>query len=449
MVRSIGVWVAVAAGSLAGAIPASGQGTATAPGPRAGTTPVDGVVALVGDHPVLRSEVEEQLQFLAPQFQVNMQDSTQVNQLRREIVDNLINEQLLLLEAEAQGIKVEADQVTQAVEETIRSDRERLGDQGFAEQLQREGVTETELRSIYAEDLRKDFLRRQLIQKEVFTKIEVTEAAIEQHFKENREKIGSKPRALRVLDLFVRTKPDSVVEASYRKRAEEIREDLLAGKLTFEEAARQHSDDERSRDRGGLIGVFGPGDLGDRTFEQAAFDLTIGQVSEPIRTNLGYHLIDVMERDQGGEWAKVRHVLVKVTPSRSDEQKTRDRAAQIREQIASGKLDFAAAVRRYSDDPATREAGGDVGWLPITNFLGETKSAVETLRVGDVSPLAAVEGGFHIFKLTGEQAESEYALEEIRPELRAAIERDERQKRLETYLTELRGKTYVEVRPLQ
>ena len=66
-----------------------------------------------------------------------------------------------------------------------------------------------------------------------------------------------------------------------------------------------------------------------------------------------------------------------------------------------------------------------------------------------MSPVAAVEGGFHVFKLIGEQAETEYALEEIRPQLRDAIEMEERQTRLESYLAELRGKTFVEVRPIQ
>ncbi len=66
----------------------------------------------------------------------------------------------------------------------------------------------------------------------------------------------------------------------------------------------------------------------------------------------------------------------------------------IRDDIASGKLDFAEAVRRYSNDPASREAGGDVGWLAIDNFLGDTRGAVDSLRVGQVSRVAQVDGGF-------------------------------------------------------
>ena len=87
-----------------------------------------------------------------------------------------------------------------------------------------------------------------------------------------------------------------------------------------------------------------------------------------------------------------------------------------------------------------------MGWLAIDNFLGDTRGAVDSLRVGEVSRVAAVEGGFHLFKLIGEQAESEYSFEEIKDELRGMVEREERQKRLETYLKELREPSFVEVR---
>jgi peptidyl-prolyl cis-trans isomerase SurA len=159
--------------------------------------------------------------------------------------------------------------------------------------------------------------------------------------------------------------------------------------------------------------------------------------------------MEVVDRDPSGAWAQVRHILIGVLASRSDEQRTRERIMRVREEIASGQLDFAAAVERYSNDPPSRDLGGDVGWLPIDNFLGETRAVVESLRVGDVSEVAEVEGGFHVFKLIGEQAETDYNFEEIRGELRNLVELDERQKRFEEYLAELRTKTYVEIRTLR
>jgi peptidyl-prolyl cis-trans isomerase SurA len=408
---------------------------------------IEGVAAVVGDTPILRSEVEEQFVTLAPQFQVDPSDSSQANQLRREILDNLISEQLLTQEAEALGLKVDDATINDAVSQAVESDRARLGAEGFAAQLKKEGITETELRARYSQEARQELLRRNLLQKEVFAKVAVTDAQVLQSFQQNKEKIGKKPRALRVLDLFVRTTPDSLIEQSQRKRAEDIRKEIVGG-VAFDEAAKKYSDDEKSRPQGGLLPPFSPGDLGDRSFEQVAFTLPVGEVSRPIRTNLGYHIIQVVNRDEQSQTTQIRHILIKVTPTRADESRIRAKVDSIRDEIASGKLDFAEAVRRYSNDSASRAAGGDVGWLAIDNFLGDTRGAVDSLRMGAVSRVAEVEGGYHIFKLTGEQAETDYAFDDIKDELRGMAERDERQKRLETYLKELRSRYYVEVRPM-
>ncbi len=430
-----------------GGNPVWGQGTTTAPGPRVGA-PIEGVAAVVGDRPILRSEVEEQFMLLAPQFQVDPADTSQANQLRREILDNLVSEHLLNIEAESQGIKVDDAEVTKAVEEAIQGDRARLGAEGFAAQLVREGITEADLRVRYSQEAKGEMIRRRLVEREIFAKVQVTDAQVEKYFRENREKLGKKPRALRVLDLYFRVTPDSTIEMTHKKRADQIRGEILGG-LAFEEAAKRYSDDERSRDSGGLIGRFGPGDLGDRSFEAIAFALPVGEISQPVRTNLGFHIVQVMDRDPEGRWAQIRHILVRAVPSRADESRVRAEIERIRERIVTAQMTFEEAVRIHSDDAASREAGGDVGWLAIDNFLGETRAAVENLRVGEVSPVAAVEGGFHLFKLIGEQAETEYSFAEIKDDLKAMVQREEQQAKLEEYLGGLRKKSFIDIRPLR
>jgi len=399
---------------------ASGQASSSPASPSTSGGVIEGVAAVVGDRPILRSEVEEQFDALAAQFQVDPNDTTQANQLRREILDNMISEQLLSQEAAALSMKVDDAMVEEAVSQAIESDRARLGAEGFAAQLKKEGLTEAELRARYSEEAREELLRRNLIQKEIFSKVTVSDAQVQKSFTDNRDKIGKKPRTLRVLDLFVRTTPDSLIERAQERRAEDIRAEIVGG-MAFEEAAKQYSDDEKSRAQGGLLPPFSPGDLGDRSFEKVAFTAPVGEVSEPIRTNLGYHVVQVVNRDAQGQTVQIRHILIKVTPTRADDSRVQARVAAIRGEIVSGKLDFAEAVRRYSNDAASREAGGDVGWLAIDNFLGDTRGAVDSLRVGEVSRVAQVDGGYHIFKLVGEQAESDYTFEEIKEELRGIV----------------------------
>ena len=136
--------------------------------------------------------------------------------------------------------------------QAIESDRARLGAEGFAEQLKKEGLTEAGLRARYSDEARQELLRRNLLQKEVFGKVTVTDSQVQKSFTDNKEKIGRKPRALRVLDLFVRTTPDSMIEQAQRKRAEDVEMEIVGG-LAFDEAAKKYSDDEKSRAQGGLL----------------------------------------------------------------------------------------------------------------------------------------------------------------------------------------------------
>ncbi len=253
------ICVCMAAMLLAGlAVGSNGQGVPGAAGPRAGAKVVEGVVAVVGDTPILRSELNDRYAMLSPQFEIAADDTARANQLRREILDNLVSEQLLLQEAEGQGLKADQEQIDSAVASAIDGDRQRLGPDGFNAELTNEGITEADLRARYASEARKEILRRQLLQKEVVSKVTVTDAQVEQNFRENKDKIGMRPRALRVLDLFVRIAPDTLIETTYRKRAEEVRKEIEGG-LSFEEAAKRYSDDEKTRDDGGLLGRFGPG----------------------------------------------------------------------------------------------------------------------------------------------------------------------------------------------
>ncbi len=201
-----GVVLAAIALSILWVQGARSQGTKGSPGPRQGGV-VEGVAAVVGNQPIMRSEVDEQFTALAPQFQVDPSDTSQSNQLRREILDNLISEQLLTQQAEKEGLKVDDAQIKEAVDSAVQGDRERLGAEGFANELKKEGINEEQLRQRYGDEARKELLRRQLLQKEVFSKVSITDADVQKAYQENKDKIGKKPRALRVLDLFVRTTP--------------------------------------------------------------------------------------------------------------------------------------------------------------------------------------------------------------------------------------------------
>lgn len=417
----------------------------TAPAVAAGADVVEKVIAVVEDEAILLSEVNERFSILSAQGAFDAEDSTQAREIRQEILDQLINDKLLILEAESQKIEVSPDEVNQAVEQTISSIIEQMGGQAaFEDQLEREGLTESELRARYQEDARGQILANRLIGREIRSKVNVTDEDVRTFYEENRGELPKKPESYRLSDIFIAVRPDSLIEKKRREDAELIRQQILDGDLSFDEAAGTYSDDP-SGEQGGDLGRFSPGDL-DPVFEQAVAELSPGGLSEPVRTRFGYHIIRLDAVDPNGRWAEAHHILLGIAPSKVDEARALTRARSVKQRIIDGES-FDAVAREVSDDPITAQEGGDLGWLPKEAFQGAVKEAVDTLSVGEIE-IVPGDGGFHILKKTGAQEEGSYSFDEIRDRLREMVMSQRMEEAYGTWIEGLREKYFVEVHPL-
>lgn len=443
-------WTLAAAGACllltAGIAGAQGGGTGGAGGSAApaGQT-VEEIAAVVGGTPILASMVEEQVEILSQQFQLDPGDTAATHRLQREVLQDLIDNQLLQLEADARGVKATDAEVEAEVDRAIEGNIRALGGrEGFRAQLEKEKLTEATLRSRYREEARKRIVAQKLVQQEIRPKIAVTEEMSRRFFEENRAELPKKPRSLRIQDLFIRTQADSLTVQRARQTALEVRQKVLAGAVTFEQAAEIYSDDPRAKE-GGPLGRFEKGEL-DPDLEGPAFALGAGEVSQPVRTRFGFHLLKAVATDPAGAWVELQHILIAITPNRADEAAARERALSIRRDVAAGTLDFGEAIRRLSDDPEAKTTEGDLGWIPIDSFFGEMRQVADTLRVGRISPPVGGDGGYHVFKILGEQAEGPYAYEEIADQMTQLAGQKEMEAHLRSWLDELRKKYFVEVR---
>lgn len=408
-------------------------------------TLLDGIVAVVGERPILRSEVEEQFAVLAQQFGVDPADTSRANELRRDIVQRLIDEHILVLEAEAQGVEVSEEEVEEIVDRAIAENVEKLGgQQAFEQELRREGLTLDGLRAQFMQEARQQQLSQRFIQRDIRPKIEMNDQKVRAFYQDNKEDLPNRPRAVLLQDLFFMVRPDSVVARRAYERAQSIRDEVQEG-LSFAEAAKRHSDEPNSAEQGGAIGRVQRGQLNPE-LESIAFALPRGVVSEPVLTPFGYHLIMVDDKDPNGKWVSANLILVEVIPSRSDQARTEDRAKKIREQVVSGKLDFTEAVRRFSDDESSRQQDGKLGWIPMSGLVGDVLAAVDTLEKGEISPPTPGDGGFHVLKVLDEQTERSYEFDEIAEDLRNLAYQAEMDRLLEELLTDLRKKYFIETR---
>jgi len=418
---------------------------------------LDGIAAVVNDEVVLQSDVEEQLYLFLSRAQAQP-DSSAVDTLRRQILDQLIDEKLIVAEAKRQGMVVPEAEINKQVDEAIREAKTRIGGlEAFEAQLQRENLTEEKLRDKYRNEVRRQMTAQRLVQKQVQRKT-VTPVEAEAFFKANAGKFPKIPPEVRVSVIQIPAMPDSASDQRARARALEARKRITGGEK-FAKVAAELSDDPGSAQSGGDLGFFSHGSM-EPVFEQAAFTQKINEVGPPVRSTFGWHVIQVLERDtlktvarrdsldQDGKpmlEAHARHVLIRVEVTEADVERARVLADRVRAEAAGG-VDFGALVKRHSKFQGAPNPDGDLGFLSMATLQPQIRAGLDGLKPGEVSEVLTNRAGFNIFKLADRKPERDYTLEEIRPDLPAAVAQIQYREKYDLWVKGLRAKAHIEIR---
>ncbi|HEU4724506.1 MAG TPA: peptidylprolyl isomerase [Candidatus Eisenbacteria bacterium] len=380
------------------------------------------IAAIVNKNVILASEVDDRFQQAAARFGVDPRDSVSVAKLRRNIIDQLVENQVVLAEATRLGLTATPAEVQAAVDREIGALRERLGGEaGFRRALEQERMTEADLRKRYEPDVREQLLISRVVSREVQSKTTVTDAEVRAFYDANRDSIGKKPEQLKLAHILIAFEADSAQAKRARARADSIRALIVKGR-PFEEAAKQFSDDP-SGQRGGDLGPFGHGDMVPE-FETVAFSLKPGDMSQPVRTRFGYHIIKVdshqAKTDSTEELVRARHVMIGIRPTPNDEERARKRALVYRDSLKAG-ADFAAMAKRHSMDTATKDSGGVLGDISVASLPDNLREVLTGLSVNEISVPVKRDAGYHIFKLLGRVAEEDFKYDDIKDELRQMV----------------------------
>jgi peptidyl-prolyl cis-trans isomerase SurA len=235
---------------------------------------------------------------------------------------------------------------------------------------------------------------------------------------------------------------DSSLQAA-RAQADSIRQLGVAGE-DFEELARRFSQDPGSRANGGDLGWFRRGDM-EPAFEEAAFNLIPGAVSEPVRTPYGFHIIKV-DRRRAGE-VRARHILIPVPPSPADQELARGKAAQVRGRLEAG-APIEELIAEYADpeEPDSLDVAFD-RLRELPPGFAEPLTQAETGQIIGPLEYQVREGQyrFAVLKVLVVQEGRPWTIEDadLRDQIRQRLQQGKLQERV---LQELRAKTFVEIR---
>jgi len=419
---------------------------------------LDGIAAVVNDEVVLQSDVEEQLYLFLTRSQARP-DSAVLDTMRRQVLDEMINEKLVVAEAKRQGLTVSEPEVSREVEKAIQEARDRLGPEGFREQLVRENMTEEQLRAKYREEAGRQQLAQRLVQR-TLPRRPVPQGEAEAYFKAHPERFPKAPAQVRLSVIQIPVTADSAADAEVRARALDVRGRIVAGEK-FAKLAGEVSEDPGSAKSGGDLGYFARGSM-EPALERVGFELGLGQVSAPVRTPFGWHLLQVLERDtlrtaagtdsldangQVVVEAHARHILLRVPTTPADQERARAQAERVRNEAVRG-TDFGTLVRRYSRYQGPASADGDIGFVSLASLQSQIRAGLDTLEIGQISETLENAAGYNIFKVTDRTPERPYTLEEIRDQLPEAVAQIRFRERYDEWLKGLRAKAHLEIRSL-
>jgi peptidyl-prolyl cis-trans isomerase SurA len=411
---------------------------AATPGPRT----VDYIVALVNSEPVTNNEVRQRLLRVEQQLTQQGAALPPRDELARRVMEQLVVERAQLQQATELGMRVD-DAALARAEESIAVQNQLSLDE-FRRRVAAEGVDINRLRN----DLRNQILLQQLREREVESRVRVSESDIDDFIREQKSTTDLSRLELSLAHVLVLVPEAATAEQvkALQARAQRAADRARKGD-DFAALAREYSD-APERENGGLFGMR-PADRLPELFVSATRELRAGEIAGPVRSPAGFHVLKLIEKRQAGlpdvnvTQTRARHILLRPGPQLSQGDALA-RLAQFREQIASGKTTFEALAREHSQDGSARE-GGDLGWASPGQFVPEFEEAMNGLRPGDMSPPLVSRFGVHLIRVE-ERRQMALSDREQRDIVRGLVREQKAAAALESWAQDVRGRAFVEYR---
>jgi peptidyl-prolyl cis-trans isomerase SurA len=401
---------------------------------------LDKIVAVVDNEIILQSELDFQTNLLAAQQRI---DPSKAN-VKNQILNSMIEEKLLYAKAKLDSITVTDDEVSRQVNYRIDMFIQQYGSREKVEQVY--GMSIEKIKRELRDDVQK-YLMAEMLKQKKFGVMDATRREVEIFFNDYKDSLGLIPEKYKIAHIFLNPKAGEKVKQVARARALAILDSIRAGK-DFVEMAKKYSEDPGSAVQGGDLGFTKRGTLVPE-FESAAFALEEGQISEPVESPFGFHIIQLLERK--GESIHTRHILIKIKNDEDADLRVIGQLNDIRDSLRLNKGTFEYYAKKYSDDKETAKLGGLIGKYDIGQIDKNLLDIVSKLKEGEISfpkrmDLGQGMYGYHIVKLLEKIREHKPNLDTDYDEIKQAAELHKQQKQYVDWMKELKKQIYWEIR---
>jgi peptidyl-prolyl cis-trans isomerase SurA len=400
---------------------------------------LDHIAAIVNDGLVLKSELDSQMDAVTKRLQEQKVELPSQSVLKQQVLDRLILQEIQTQHAKRVGLTVSDEQLNGALQEI--AGRNKIPFDQLPTALSAQGVDYKQ----YREAMRKELTLSTLRQRDVIAHINVTPHELEQFL--TRQQTSAANDEFNVSHILL-----SLPEAATPQQLEEIThkaQDLAARASKgedFGQLAIANSNSQTALD-GGSLG-WRKGTQLPEFILQLVTKMKPGDVSEPVRTPSGFHIVKLVERRSGEaqviiNQVHVRHILMK--PNELDDDETvRQKLSKLRDRILKGE-DFAGIASTSSADPGSAPDGGDLGWSGPGTFVPEFDKAIADLKANEISEPFKTRYGWHIVQMLGTRTYD--STDDVRRQRAfAAIREGKADEETELWLRRLRDEAFVEIK---
>lgn len=399
---------------------------------------LDRIVGVVANDLILQSELDAQVQLLV----INNKIDPNTPGLRKQVLQSMIDEKLIVAKAIEDSVTVSDDEVQQQLDNIIQQRVQQFGSEARLEEIY--GMPMSRIRREYRDEMRKNLLAQKL-QQQRFSGTQISRYEVEEFYQSYKDSLPRVPEEVELAHIFMRLKVSDQARTVARNRIQSLLDSLKAG-ADFAGLARRHSEDPGSAAQGGDLGLVRRGQFV-KEFEAAVFALNEKQISGIVETQFGFHIVQLLERR--GDAVRARHILIRIERTKESDDSTIAALNRIRQYALAGES-FAELAKKYSERKETSMIGGQLGTFDLEQLDKDTYAAVAPLKEGEISqPARLVEGnsyGYHILLVKRRTPAHAMTLEQDYHRIEALALNFKRNKDYQAWLNELRGNIFWQSR---
>jgi peptidyl-prolyl cis-trans isomerase SurA len=400
---------------------------------------LDRIVAIVDQTVITERELESRIATVTAQFKKQGTELPEESILRKQILERLITDTLQIQYAAQIGLKVDDNQLDKTIEKIAEQNNLTLTE--FSEALAKDGISMLKFRA----DIRNEITVARLREREVDGRVNVSESEIDNYLT-SQSSLNENTDEFEISHILIRTPEEGATEDIQKAKAkvDEAASQLNSG-VSFAKVSASFSDAPNALE-GGSLG-WKKGSQMPALFLDALKNMQAGEVSAPLRSPNGFHLLKLTNKRGGNsplviQQTHARHILIKITEVMSDKE-AETKINAIKERLDSGEK-FEVLARQFSED-STASNGGDLNWVNPGDTVPPFEAAMNALKDGQISAPVRSQFGWHIIQVI-ERRSQDMSKESARLKARQEIRSRKADEAYQDWIRELRDRAYVELR---